>query len=100
MAGSRMSAISASLWSSFDPMPSPRVVGHPRLSDERHLHLARIRQLVLDALRDLARHPLSRPVADLRGVHHHPDLAPGLDRVRVIDALIPAGDLLQLLQTL
>src|SRR5688572_30006711 len=90
------------------PTTSPRhstrwssgIVGDAQLPHQRHLHLARVRQLVLDRLRDLARETLRGAVADLRRVDHDAQLAAGLDRERLVDALEAAGDLLELLQAL
>jgi hypothetical protein len=68
--------------------------------DHRHLDLARVLELLLDLAGDLVREQRQRVVVDRAGRDHDPDLAAGLHRVDLVDALVALGDLLELAQAL
>src|SRR3989475_1739157 len=82
------------------PFHSFRVLDRPGLPHHGDADLTGEAELRLDALGDVARHQLSGRVVDLFGFDQDPDLAAGLDRVRLLDALEGVGDLLQLLEPL
>src|SRR5262245_16559039 len=75
-----------------------RVIHGARLADDRHLDLARILELVLDAPRDVLREPDRFLVGNLLALDHDPDFAPGLQRERLRHALERIGDPLELLE--
>src|SRR6187397_1965949 len=79
---------------------SLRVLDRPRLADDRDLDLARVREVVLDLLHDVAGEPGRREVVDLLGANEDPDLAPGLDRERALHAGEALGDPLEILEPL
>src|SRR5215204_2479505 len=69
--------------------PSPvllRVLDGARLADDRHLDLARVREVVLDLLYDVPGEATGREVVDLLGPDEDPDLAARLDGERLLDA--------------
>src|SRR5713226_1022634 len=72
----------------------------PRLADHRDPDLPGKAQLSLDAFGDVPRHQLGSGVIDLLRLDQDPDLAAGLDGVRLLDSLERVGDLLQLFQPL
>src|SRR5215510_15276986 len=75
-----------------------RVLDRARLAHHRDLDLARVLELLLDLLGDVARHDLRREVVDVLGLDHDPDLAAGLHRVDLLDARIARADLLEPLE--
>src|SRR5258706_1484629 len=77
-----------------------RVLDGARLADDGDLDLARIGQLLLDLAHDVAREAGGREVIDLLGADEDPDLAPGLDGKRALDALEAVGDRLEVLEAL
>src|SRR5579884_114578 len=82
------------------PAPSARVLGRAALADDRHLDLPRVLELPLDLAGDLVGQQCGGVVVDLAGGHHHPDLAPGLHRVDLVDAVVAHRDLLEVAQPL
>src|SRR5262245_3261153 len=79
---------------------SLRVVDRSRLPDDGDLDLSRILELVLDAACDVLRQPDGFLVRDLLALDHDADLAPGLQRERLGNALERVGDALELLEAL
>src|SRR4051794_34516429 len=79
---------------------SLREVDRPALPDHRHLDLTRVLELLLDVARDPVREQRRGVVVDLLGLHDHADLAAGLHRVHLVDAVVALGDLLELTQPL
>src|SRR5262249_28979160 len=77
-----------------------RVVHRTGLADHGDANLPGILQLALDAARDLARQPLRARVVHTVVLDHDAHLAPGLDRVRLLDPREAVGDLLQRLEPL
>src|SRR5512142_2448619 len=77
--------------------PSSRVFHGAGLADDRDLDLARVLELGLDLLRDVLRQPQRFVVGDLRGLDDDPQLAPRLDRERLLHALEAVRDVLELL---
>src|SRR5258705_1953596 len=75
-----------------------RVLHGPRLADDRHLDLARIGQLLLDLAHDVAGEAGGGEGVDLLPPDEEPDLAPGLDGKRALDAGETVGDGLEVLQ--
>src|SRR5262245_58160178 len=73
-------------------MPLLGVLHGPRLADDRHLDLARVRELLLDLAHDVAREAGRRQVVDFFRPHEDPDLAARLDGERALDALEALGD--------
>src|SRR5262249_18612101 len=59
------------------------------LADDDHFDVAGILHLGLDALADVLRELVGVEVGDDVGLRHHAQLAPGLDRVAHLDALVP-----------
>src|SRR4051812_4310046 len=80
--------------------PSAGVVGGPRLPDDGHLDLAGVLELLLDLARDLVREQDGAVVVERAGLDHHADLAAGLHRVDLVDAVVAGGDLLEVAQAL
>src|SRR5574341_964020 len=76
---------------------SLRVLDAPDLAHDRDADLARILQLLLDALGDVPGEDLGPDVVDVLGLDHDPDLAAGLHREDLADPRVAGGDLLQLL---
>src|SRR3989441_6389851 len=76
------------------------VLHRARLADDRHLDLPRVLHRLLDLLRDVAREPRGLQVVELVGLHDDADLAPRLDRERLLDAFEAVRDALQLLEPL
>ena len=87
-----------------DPQPpSPTLSGNldrPSLAQHRDLDLAGKGHLFAHALGDLLGDQVGLIVPDPRRVDHHTDLAPGLDRVRLLDPGHREGDVLQLVEPL
>src|SRR4051794_22466478 len=79
---------------------SLRKVNSTRLANHRYLDLPGVFELLLDVPRDLVRDQRSALVVDLLGLHDHADLAPGLHRVDLLDAVVAARDLLEVAQAL
>src|SRR3954454_9531792 len=77
-----------------------RVLDGPRLADDGDLDLARVRQVVLDLLHDVAGEPRRREVVDLLGPDEDADLASRLDGERALDAREALRDPLQVLEAL
>jgi len=77
-----------------------RVFDGSRLPDHGDPDLTRKAELGLDSLGDVPSHELGRRVVDLLRLDQDPDLAAGLDRIRLLDSLEGVRDLLELLQTL
>src|ERR671921_584391 len=69
------------------------VVGGPRLPDDRHLDLTRVLELLLDLAGDLVREQHRAVVVEGAGHDHDADLAPGLHRVDLVDAVVAGGGL-------
>src|SRR5712691_2813359 len=69
----------ASPTSSPKPLTSFRIVRGARFADHRHLDLAGIFQLVLDAPRDVLREPDGFLIGNLLALDHDADLATRLD---------------------
>src|SRR6266849_2067781 len=103
----------APLWfrrSAVRPLPGPsplrggrrslRVFDGPRLADHCDPDLAWKAKLRFDSLSDVSRHQLGSRVVDLLRLDQDPNLAAGLDGVRLLDALERVGDFLQLFQPL
>src|SRR5262249_120540 len=80
--------------------PLLRVLDGPRLADDGDLDLARVGQAVLDRLYDVGGEPAGRQVVDLVGTDEDPDLAPGLNGERAVDAGEALGDRLEILEAL
>src|SRR5690349_2726133 len=76
------------------------VVGRARLPDDGDLDLARVLELLLDLARDLVREQHGAVVVERARHDHHADLAPGLHRVDLVDALVAGGDALEVAQAL
>src|SRR5688572_13800143 len=68
------------------------VVGRARLPDHRDLDLAGVLELLLDLARDLVREQDGAVVVERARLHHHADLAAGLHRVDLVDAVVAGGD--------
>src|SRR5690349_17785686 len=77
-----------------------RVLDGARLADDRDLDLARVGQVVLDLLDDVASEAGRREVVDLVRADEDPDLAARLDGERPLDAGEAVGDALQVLEAL
>ena len=77
-----------------------RVVGRARLPDHGDLDLAGVLELLLDLARDLVREQHGAVVVERAGDDHHADLAAGLHRVDLVDALVAGGDPLEVAQAL
>src|SRR5438067_3720350 len=71
-----------------------------RLADDHHLDVPRVLHLGLDALGDVLRELVGVEVGDDVGLGHHAELAPGLDRVAQLHALVGHRDLLELREAL
>src|SRR6185295_8096814 len=71
-----------------------------RLADDRDLDLARVGQLLLDLLDDVASESAGRQVVDLLRPDEDAHLATGLDRERALDPTEALGDRLQVLEAL
>src|SRR5215831_8603826 len=93
------------------PRPPPRILQTVSRSSLRHFHRARladhddldvagILHLGLDALRDVLGELVGVEVGDLVGLGHDAELAPGLDGVAHLHALVRHRDLLELGQAL
>src|SRR3954464_11665055 len=82
------------------PSYSSSVVRRSRLPDHGHLDLARVLELLLDLARDLVREQDGAVVVEGAGHHHHADLAAGLHRVDLVDAVVARRDLLEIAQAL
>src|ERR671918_1143026 len=80
--------------------PLPRELRRARLPDHRDLDLPGVLELLLDLLRDVTRDRLRLEVVDVLRRHQHADLAAGLHREDLLDALVRRADLLQPLQAL
>src|SRR4051794_30437289 len=74
---------------------SSSVVRGPRLPDHGHLDLARVLELLLDLAGDLVREQDRSVVVERAGADHDADLAAGLHRVDLVDAVVARGDLLE-----
>src|SRR5215208_7271685 len=74
---------------------SLRDVDRARLPDHRHLHLARVLEVVLDLARDLVREQDRSVVVDLVWLHDHANLPPCLERVDALDAGVRLRELLE-----
>src|ERR687892_2847814 len=85
-------------WNDF--MPSSSVVGRARLADHGHLDLAGVLELLLDLARDLVREQYRAVVVERARRDHHADLAAGLHRVDLVDAVVARGDVLEVAQAL
>src|SRR5918998_3411785 len=85
-------------WKRFMPLSS--VVGGARLPDHGDLDLARVLELLLDLARDLVAEQDGAVVVERPGHDHHADLAAGLHRVDLVDALVAGGDVLEVAQAL
>src|SRR5213596_130154 len=75
------------------------LLGHldrARLADHDDLDVAGVLHLGLDAFGDVLGQLVGIEVGDLLGLGHDPELAPGLDRVAHLHALIGHGDLFEL----
>src|SRR5262245_57979094 len=70
------------------------------LPDDDDLDVSRILHLGFDALGDVLGQLVGVQIGHDVGAGHHAQLAPGLDRVAHVDALVAEGDLLELGQTL
>src|ERR1017187_1547916 len=79
---------------------SGRGLGKPRLADHGDLYRARILQLALDPAPELLRNLPRLVVRDPRGGDDDPDLAAGLDREGLLDALDGQREVLQPLEPL
>src|SRR5829696_4239184 len=77
-----------------------RVLDGARLADDGDLDLARVGQVVLDLLDDVAREARRGEVVDLLGADEDPHLPTGLDRERAFDAGEALGDPLEVLEAL
>src|SRR5262245_4967422 len=77
-----------------------RVLDRAGLPHHGDLDLARVLELLLDLLGDVARHDLRRQVVHVLRLDHHPDLAAGLHRVDLLHARVARADLLQALEPL
>src|SRR5919109_3219728 len=75
-------------------------LGRPRLPDHGDLDLARVLELLLDLLRDVARDRLRLEIVHVLRRDHHPHLAARLHREHLLDALVLGADLLQTLEAL
>src|SRR5436305_4275992 len=80
-------------------MRSLREVNRTRLADDRHLDLAGVFDLLLDVARDLVRHQRRPLVVHLLGLDDHADLAARLHRIDLVDAVVTASDLLEVLES-
>src|SRR5215203_6978210 len=76
------------------------VVSRARLPDHGDLDLAGVLELLLDLAGDLVRQQDGAVVVEIARQHHHADLAAGLHRVDLVDAVVARGDLLQVAQAL
>src|SRR5262245_28685550 len=76
------------------------VLDRAGLPHDRDLDLARVLELLLYLLGDVARHDLRREVVDVLRLDHDPDLATGLHRVHLLDARVARADLLEALEPL
>src|SRR3954452_7572333 len=85
-------------WKRFTALTS--VVGRPRLPDHRDLDLAGVLELLLDLAGDLVAEQHGAVVVERAGHDHHADLAAGLHRVDLVDAVVAGGDLLEVAQAL
>src|SRR5262249_46147912 len=72
-----------------------RVLHCPTLPNHGDLDLSGVLELALDLARDLVREQRRLVVSDLRGLHDHPDLPPGLERVDPVHAGLGARQLLE-----
>src|SRR6056297_413485 len=79
---------------------SAGVLDGARLAYDRHLHLARVLHVLLDATGDVAREEDGAGVVDLVGLDDDADLAAGLDGVALLDAGEARGDRLERLEAL
>src|SRR5205807_10213721 len=70
------------------------------LADHGDADLARVGELLVDLLGDVAGDHLGVDVVDPVGLDHDPDLPAGLHGEDLLDALVAAGDLLQAFQAL
>src|SRR5438309_11079977 len=77
-----------------------RYLDGARLADHDHLDVPGVLHLGLDALGDVLGQLVGVEVAHDLGLGDHPQLAPGLDRVAHLHALVAERDLLQLGQAL
>src|SRR3954447_14235703 len=85
-------------WKRFTALTS--VVGRPRLPDHGHLDLAGVLELLLDLAGDLVAEQHGAVVVERAGNDHYADLAAGLHRVDLVDAVVAGGDLLEVAQAL
>src|SRR6185503_2583474 len=76
------------------------VLHRPRLADHDHLDLSGILELLLHLARDVGRELERSRVVDVLGLDQDPDLAPRLDRERLLHAGKAVRDLLERLQAL
>ena len=65
------------------------------LADHRHADLPRIFQIVLDLAGDVLAQLNDLQIVDFIRLHDHPDLAAGLNRECLVDALKAVADILQ-----
>src|SRR5262249_30983345 len=79
---------------------SVRRLARARLANDGDLDLSRVRHLLLDPSRDVARQEERLIVRDRARIDDHPDLAARLDRERPLHAFERVADLLEVLETL
>src|SRR5213593_2906039 len=80
---------------SIGPRLLPGELRGAGLTNDRDADLPGVLQLLLHLLRDIACHHLRLEVVDLLRRDHHPNLAPGLHRERLLDAGVSVADLLE-----
>src|SRR6185436_10640809 len=98
--GARSTAMLRALRVRGRALSSLRIVDGACLTDHRHLDLARVFELVLDAAGDVLRQPHRFFVGDLLAFDHDPDFAAGLQGERLRHALERVGDALELFEPL
>src|SRR5207237_1050182 len=82
------------------PASSFRELDSARLADHGHLDLTGVLELVLDLAGDLVGEQHRRVVVDLLRLDDDTDLAAGLERVDLLDALVAGGDAFERLEPL
>src|SRR3954451_3645352 len=80
-------------WKRFTALTS--VVGGARLPNDGDLDLAGVLELLLDLAGDLVAEQHRAVVVERAGHDHHADLAAGLHRVDLVDAVVAGGGLLE-----